>query len=901
MKISTLLLSLILSIGVLSITAQNSNERAEAAFEPGQLLVQVSDIHNAQRITTQLSRLDGMSTGLELASVVSDPMKIYLFTFNQDAIDPYAMLKAVQEHPTVNIAQFNHLVELRETEPNDPNFGQQWHHVNNGGGGGTADADIDSDLAWDITTGGTTALNDEIVVCVIEGGNLNHPDLAPNAWVNEQEIPNNGIDDDGNGYIDDYLGWNVASNTDGGVLQGNHGTQVFGMIGAKGNNDLGVAGANWDVKLMSVAGENAQNEASVVAAYTYPLVMRQMYTETNGESGAFVVATNASWGINNGQPENSPLWCAVYDTLGVHGILNCGATSNSNVNIDEVGDLPTACPSPYMVSVTATDNNDVRTFSAYGVVNVDVGAPGDDVYTTSGTNGYGTTGGTSFASPLTAGVIGLLYSAPCPSLIQIAKANPQLGADMVLEALYEGVDIVPNLIGEVATGGRINSYNSLMYLIDNCEEGGCFEPYSPQVSQEPNSTNYTLTWGSIDAVDFDLRYRIVGDPDWIEINGLTEESFFASELLYCSEYEFQVRANCDDESSEFTESLTWETDGCCENPAFSVTDISTEEATISWNSVLAAEHFNLRYRIQGNPTWTEVNDILDTEYFLSGLQECATYEVQLQTNCVNDQQEPFSGSVTFNTAGCAGCTDLGYCASSGENATEEWLESVEFSSFTNASGQNDGYEDFTDESHLMMVGEEQSFTLTPAFDGGPYNERYRIWIDYNQDGVFAESEIVYDSGEGSTEAVSGSFTIPGSALLGATRMRISMKYVGEDTPWTSEGPPPEACETYDYGETEDYCVFIDDITSVESVSDQNISIYPNPAKEVITIDLSNTESSLQQLSYRIIDMTGRVIQSNGFLTTRESITVNHLPSGMYNVLVFDGEQQIANNPLVISK
>lgn len=899
MKISTILLSLLLCIGLLPVSAQNSssNERTEAAFEPGQLLVQMPDIREAQRMATQLNQLDGINTGLAVASIVSEPMKIYLLTFDQDAIDAYAMLKAVREHPGVNIAQFNHYVERRETEPNDPDFGQQWHHVNDGSGGGTPDADIDSDLAWDITTGGTTALGDEIVVCVIEGGNLDHTDLAPNAWVNDQEIPNNNIDDDGNGYIDDYLGWNVASNDDSGVLEGGHGTQVFGMIGAKGNNNVGVAGANWDVKLMSVAGENLFNESSVVAAYTYPLVMRQLYTSTNGASGAFVVATNASWGIDGGDPEDSPLWCAVYDTLGVHGILSCGATANNNVNIDEVGDLPTACSSPYMVSVTATNNNDVRTFSGYGIETIDVGAPGANVYTTSGTNSYGSTSGTSFASPLTAGVIGLLYSAPCPSLIQIAKANPQLGADMVREALYEGVDIIPNLIDEVATGGRINSYNSLMYLIDNCIDVACFAPFSLQATQEPNTTNYTLSWGSIDAVDFDLGYRVVGDTEWIEVTGLTQESFLAADLLYCTEYEFQVRANCTEESSEYSDLLVWETDGCCENPIFTVTDVSTEGATVSWNSVLAAESFNLRYRVEGSPVWTEINDILDTEYVLTGLTECTTYEVQLQTICVDDQQEPYTSSMTFTTAGCPGCSDLGYCASFGDNSTEEWLETVEFTAFTNNSGENGGYVDFTDESHVMIIGEQQSFTLTPGFSGSTFNERFRIWIDYNQDGVFADSEMVYDSGGGSPEAVSGNFTIPESALPGATRMRISMKYVG----FFGNDPPPGPCEEYAYGETEDYCVFIDDITSVASVSEQDISVYPNPAIEEVIVDLTDVQWAPSELRYQLLDMTGRLIESNSFKTSRDVINIAHLQNGIYSLAIYHGNERVAVEQIVITQ
>lgn len=900
MKISTILLSLTLLMSTLLVQAQEPDYAAhgETPFEYGQLLVQIPDTRKAERMFSDLAELNGLTTGLKVDHLVSGPMKIYLLTFDQGQIDPFEMLKEVNAHPAVQIAQFNHLVQMRETTPNDPSFSQQWHHVNDGSGGGTADADIDSDLAWDITTGGTTALGDEIVVCVIEGGNLNHTDLSPNAWVNTQEIPNNGIDDDGNGYVDDYLGWNVASNDDSGVLQGGHGTQVFGMIGAKGDNEIGVAGANWDVKLMSVAGENLGNESSVVAAYTYPLEMRQLYTQTNGESGAFVVSTNASWGIDGGNPDNSPLWCAVYDTLGVHGILSCGATANNNVNIDEVGDLPTACSSPYMVSVTATNNNDVRTFSGYGVEAIDVGAPGEDVYTTSGSDGYGATSGTSFASPLTAGVIGLLYSAPCASLIQIAKANPQMGADMVREALFEGVDVIPNLIDEVATGGRINSYNSLMYLLDNCTEGGCIEPFSLSVQQEDGTTNYNLNWAGLDPLSFDLRYRVVGDPDWIEFNGLNEETYFAADLQYCTEYEFQVRANCEEESSEYSDSYTWETDGCCENPTLSATEITPSGAVIIWNSILAAESFNLRYRLQGAPDWNEINDIMVTEYTLDNLIECSGYEAQIQTQCIDAADAGWSSSLLFNTSGCGACQDLDYCASVSDNSSEEWLESVEFTAFTNESGNNGGYENFTDETHLMMIGSTQELTLTPGFAEGSFDEQFRIWIDYNQDGEFAESEMVYDSGGASQEAVTGSFTVSDDALIGSTRMRVVMRYVGG---FFEPGPPPEACGSYPYGETEDYCVFIDEVSSVSPIDAGAISVFPNPAADQVTISLNDLTNSGATMNYQILDLTGRVIQENRIAGDQSVVDLSNLPNGMYSFVIYDGEQKIGTKQIVKAK
>ena len=223
---------------------------------------------------------------------------------------------------------------------------------------------------------------------------------------------------------------------------------------------------------MQIDMGNGLSESNVISAYEYPKVMRDIYNESNGTAGAFVVATNASWGIDQANPVNYPIWCAYYDELGESGILNCGATTNSALNVDAVGDMPTACSSDYMVSVTATNDNDVRTFSGYGVTTIDLGAPGDQVYLPSGSSGYGNTSGTSFASPCVAGAIGLVYSVPCPDLAELSYSNPQAAADMVLGYIYEGVDLVPNLITEVVTGGRLNVANSVNLAVQACGTGG---------------------------------------------------------------------------------------------------------------------------------------------------------------------------------------------------------------------------------------------------------------------------------------------------------------------------------------------------------------------------------------------------------------------------------------------
>jgi PKD repeat protein len=444
------------------------NQFDNKPYVAGELLIQTSALGQIKRI------IAGLPSTLEatILEEVSQPMRVWLIQFNPYAISHEGMIDVLYRQKEVTLVDYNYYVEMRSTIPDDPQFNgptnQQWHHYNTGQTGGTVDADIDSDLAWDITTGGTSATGEDIVVCIIEGANLNHNDLNDNKWINPFEIAGNGIDDDGNGYIDDVYGWNPAGNN-GTVGYGSnntstsHGTNCAGMMGAVGNNGVGVTGINWNLKIMIVTVGNL-TQANVISSYTYPLIQRQRWNNSNGEQGAFVVATSASWGINNGNPNNYPLWCNFYDTLGKYGIINVGATSNSNVNVDTQGDMPTGCSSRYMVGVGRTDHND-NTAGGYGVNTIDLGAPGINVRTTANSNGYTTTTGTSFSCPLTAGVVALAYSIPCKTFMTIVKSDPQLGADLVLQALWDGVDKKPQLASKFITGGRLNARNTLDELM----------------------------------------------------------------------------------------------------------------------------------------------------------------------------------------------------------------------------------------------------------------------------------------------------------------------------------------------------------------------------------------------------------------------------------------------------
>ncbi|MBL7828539.1 MAG: S8 family serine peptidase, partial [Saprospiraceae bacterium] len=288
----------------------------------------------------------------------------------------------------VVLVQPNHyLTQRTNPTPNDPLFPSQWQYLNMGLNDGIPGADLDAMEAWSHTTGGLSAAGDTIVIAVIDGGvAYNHPDLSANLWKNWKEKPGDGLDNDDNGFIDDFLGWNVFSQSD--LIQGfstTHGTPVCGIVGAQGNNNIGVTGVNWNIKIMFVSG--GVTVSSILAAYDYVLQSRKKYNETNGAQGAFVVAVNSSWGIDFGMPFEAPLWCQVYDELGAAGILGVAATANMPVNVDEVGDLPTTCPSDYLISVSSLTNKDlIAPTAAWGQTNIDLASYGEQVFTLTSTD-----------------------------------------------------------------------------------------------------------------------------------------------------------------------------------------------------------------------------------------------------------------------------------------------------------------------------------------------------------------------------------------------------------------------------------------------------------------------------------------------------------------------------------
>lgn len=519
-----------------SLYPQNSSPLQGEKYVPNQLIIQLEQNAGADKFASEMTE-----SGLSPVKVLSKRLNIWLFEFSSKTASDKQVLNSVKVHKDVRLAQFNHYVQMRETVdpskefdkndytdmiPNDPSFNLQWALNNTGQSGGVEDADIDAVEAWDLSFGGPAATGDEIVIAIVDGGaDLNHEDIS--YWKNVNEIPNNNIDDDNNGYIDDYDGWD-AYNSDGSVPSNDHGTHVSGIAAAVGNNGVGISGVNPNAKVMPVAGSSG-TESIVVEAYGYVYEMRYLYNETNGQEGAFVVVTNASFGVDYADPADYPIWCEMFNELGAIGILNCGATANLNINVDVQGDVPTACPSDYMISVTNTTSSDLKNSgAAYGLTTIDLGAPGTNIYSALAGGGYGNKTGTSMATPTVAGAIALMYSAANASLMQAYKDDPGTYALIFRQHLLDNVDPIPALDGITVTGGRLNIFNALLMVV---EEPDDIPPSTITDLMVTDQTTNSMTIGWTAPYDTSRNGVVAYDIRWSDAPIFDDNGFNAANMI----------------------------------------------------------------------------------------------------------------------------------------------------------------------------------------------------------------------------------------------------------------------------------------------------------------------------------------------------------------------------------
>jgi hypothetical protein len=305
---------------------------------------------------------------------------------------------------------------------------------NTGQSGGVVDADIDAPEAWDISTNSSN-----LIVAVIDTGvDYTHPDLAANMWTNTVERNGSpGVDDDGNGYIDDIYGYDFY-NSDGNPMDDHgHGTHVSGTIGAVGNNGQGVAGVCWTAKIMAlkfIGSGGSGYDSDAIDCIEYAVQM-----------GAKV--TSNSWG---GGSYSQALKDAI-DAAGAAGVLFVAAAGNDARNNDVFPHYPSSFDSANIIAVLSTDKYDVKSsFSCYGAVSVDLGAPGSNIYSCIPGSQYTYMNGTSMATPHVSGACALVWSV-CPYLSSAA----------IKDIILQTTDPLPALDGLCVSGGRLNLYNAL--------------------------------------------------------------------------------------------------------------------------------------------------------------------------------------------------------------------------------------------------------------------------------------------------------------------------------------------------------------------------------------------------------------------------------------------------------
>jgi thermitase len=308
--------------------------------------------------------------------------------------------------------------------PNDPGFEQQYALTD------SADHDIDAPGAWNEQTSCAK-------VAVLDTGiQLDHPDLKQNLWTNGKETKN-GRDDDGNGYVDDVNGVDIVTGSGSGSDKRGHGTHVAGIIGARGNNDRGVSGLCWKVKIVNVRILDAEGRGYVaqqVAGIEYAL-----------RAGARVI--NCSF---VGSDSSSVMRDAIA-VAGKHGALIVAAAGNEGVDTDKTPFYPAAYPDSNVLSVAATDDRDkLASFSNYGDKTVDLAAPGDAVGSTYLKSDYAYLSGTSMAAPYVAAAAAMLR-----------EHNGSWDAGDISSRLRHDGDALSSLRGKIAGGERLNVNRAL--------------------------------------------------------------------------------------------------------------------------------------------------------------------------------------------------------------------------------------------------------------------------------------------------------------------------------------------------------------------------------------------------------------------------------------------------------
>lgn len=414
------------------------------AFQPVENKIVVlfkNSMPELQQRTLQSLNLDG---NIQARPAMRSHPQIQVLKMNSPS-EVTSTLEQLRQHPEVQFAEPNYSAHLLGNDlktPNDPSFPDQWHLHNTGQedsdhSAGTPGADINILPAWNAGFHGSR----QVLVAIIDGGmDWTHPDLQDNLYTNPGEAgdkSNNGIDDDNNGYVDDVHGYNFVDHNNNTGDENGHGSHIAGVIGASGNNGIGVTGINWEVSMMPVKafnGMGAGSLQSVVEATTYALKMK-----------AKII--NNSWAMG----DHSDILKSLMEEAQKQGVLVVAGAGNNYINLDGYELFPVSYPYDNIVGVAATDNKDIAwTLTDTGPKTVHIAAPGVNILSTWKKGGYKTDTGTSMATPVVTGLAALLWA-----------AHPDWNYKQIKQRMIDSCVPSANLRHKVVCQGRLDAWNAV--------------------------------------------------------------------------------------------------------------------------------------------------------------------------------------------------------------------------------------------------------------------------------------------------------------------------------------------------------------------------------------------------------------------------------------------------------
>lgn len=424
-------------------------------------------------------------------------------------------------------------------------------------------------------------------------------------------------------------------------------------------------------------------------------------------------------------------------------------------------------------------------------------------------------------------------------------------------------------------GSLTNGLQNFSLIVSGIVPSSC-NPVKPGnfIAKDITDQSAIVSWDPLLGVNnYQGRYREKGSFQWTTFE-TTKNSVSLSELLAGTVYEVEMQSLCSVvETSEFSNPFTFQTECRADVPEnITYNNITTSSIKIKWDTVRAVQSYGVRYRVVGSGNWTTETSNISSIY-LSDLNSGDTYEFQVQSQCSEEDTSSFSASVEFTP----------YCIASGESSENEWIQLVQFGSINNESGNNGGYADFSSWVTELQRGSDVEIGLQ-AGQLTNFPKYWNVWIDFNHNGLFTDSgENVLTTQADEDNLTLHQFNVSESALLGETLIRVSMKYNQESGP----------CETYTYGETEDYTVNIQEEinndnfipingkTSTDISYNQNLTIYPNPSATDISLNLT---SKLSGTKVSIIDISGNVLFASSFMS-RMIVDISAFSNGVYIVQV----------------